>query len=30
MAIPTMTSALLLSPKVVAESKRYFAALNKN
>ena len=29
MAIPTMTSALLLSPKVVLESKRYFASLNK-
>lgn len=28
MAIPTMTSAILLSPKVMAETRRYFSALN--
>ena len=27
MAIPTMTSALLLSPKVMAETRRYFSSL---
>ena len=30
MAIPTMISTLLLSPKVMAEAKRYFATLDKN
>lgn len=29
MAIPTMVSAIYLSPKVLAEAKRYFAALEK-
>ena len=28
MAIPTMTSAILLSPKVMTEARRYFADLN--
>jgi AGCS family alanine or glycine:cation symporter len=27
MAIPTMTSAILLSPKVMAETRRYFSTL---
>jgi AGCS family alanine or glycine:cation symporter len=29
MAIPTMTSALLLSPKVMAEARRYFSTLKQ-
>ncbi len=29
MAIPTMTSALLLAPKVKAEAQRYFASLDR-
>ncbi len=28
MAIPTMTSSLILAPKVMAEARRYFGALN--
>jgi len=30
MAIPTMLTTILLAPKVVAESKKYFAKLKKN
>jgi AGCS family alanine or glycine:cation symporter len=29
MAIPTMTSAVLLAPKVLKEAKRYFSSLPK-
>ena len=29
MAIPTMTSAILLSPKVMTETRRYFTALDR-
>jgi len=30
MAIPTMVSAILLAPKVMEASKRYFAAFNNS